>query len=49
MILLAVLGLGNDRFWRLCQDTCAVNEFKADGGEYTLVSMNDTCHLQNQR
>lgn len=46
IILLGVLGLGNDRFWRLRQDTCAVNVFEADGGDFTLVSLNDTCHLR---
>jgi len=45
LILLGVLGLGNDRFWRLRQDTCAVNVIEAEGGGYTLVTMNDTCHL----
>jgi len=47
VILLAVLGLGNDRFWCLRQDTCAVNVFEMDGGEFTLVSLNDTCHLHD--
>lgn len=46
VILLAILGLGNDRFWRLRQDNCAVNVFEAEGGDFTLVSMNDTCHLR---
>jgi probable phosphoglycerate mutase len=46
VILLAILGLGNDRFWRLRQDTCAINVFEADGGDFTLVSLNDTCHLR---
>jgi broad specificity phosphatase PhoE len=46
VILLGVLGLGNERFWRLKQDTCAINVFEADGGEFTLVSLNDTCHLR---
>jgi len=46
VILLAVLGLGNDRFWRLRQDTCAVNVFEADAGEFTFASLNDTCHLR---
>jgi broad specificity phosphatase PhoE len=46
VILLAVLGLGNERFWRLRQDTCAVNVFEADGNDYTLVALNDTCHLR---
>jgi len=49
IILLGVLGLGNDRFWRLKQDTCAINVFEADDGEFTLVSMNDTCHLRDVR
>lgn len=44
-ILLAVLGLGNDRFWRLRQDPCAINVFEVDRGDFTLVSFNDTCHL----
>lgn len=48
IILLGALGLGNDRFWRLRQDTCAINvlEVDAPAGDYTLVSLNDTCHLR---
>jgi probable phosphoglycerate mutase len=47
-ILLGILGLRNDRFWRLGQDTCAINVFEVDGEgkDFTLVSMNDTCHLR---
>jgi len=45
IILLGVLGLGNERFWRIKQDTCAINVFEAEGHEFTLVSLNDTCHL----
>ncbi len=45
IILLGILGLGNDRFWRIRQDPCAINVFEVDAGEYTLVSLNDTCHL----
>jgi probable phosphoglycerate mutase len=48
IILLGVLGLGNDRFWRLRQDTCAINVFELEGSEFTLVSLNDTCHLLRQ-
>jgi broad specificity phosphatase PhoE len=29
IILLGVLGLGNDHFWRLSQDTCAINPTSA--------------------
>ena len=46
IILLSVLGLGNDRFWRLRQDTCAINCFETEGGDFTLVSLNDICHLR---
>lgn len=45
LILLGVLGLGLDRFWRLGQDTCAINVFDFSAGEFTLLLMNDTCHL----
>jgi len=45
IILLGVLGLGIERFWRIKQDTCAINVFEAEGGDFTLASLNDTCHL----
>jgi probable phosphoglycerate mutase len=47
VILLAVMGLDNDRFWRLRQDTCAINVFETENGDFTLVSLNDTCHLRS--
>jgi len=47
VILLCMLGLGNDRFWRIRQDTCAINEIEMAGEEFTLVSLNDTCHLRS--
>jgi probable phosphoglycerate mutase len=46
IILLGVLGLGNERFWRIKQDTCAINVFEAEAGDFVLVSLNDTCHLR---
>ncbi len=49
IILLGVLGLGNDRFWRLRQDTCAINVFEVENGVFTLVTMNDTGHLQSAK
>jgi hypothetical protein len=41
-----VLGLGNERFWRLRQEPCAINVFEGDGSQYDLVSLNDTSHLR---
>jgi len=46
VILLAVLGLGLDRFWHLQQEPCAINVFESDGADFVLCSMNDTCHLR---
>lgn len=45
LVLLGVLGLGLNRFWHLRQEPCAINVFEWDGRDFTLVSMNDTCHL----
>ncbi len=47
IILLGILGLGNERFWRIKQDTCAINVFEAEDGIFTLVSLNDTCHIHS--
>jgi probable phosphoglycerate mutase len=47
IILLGVLGLSNERFWRIQQDTCAINVFEAEKEDFVLVSLNDTCHLRN--
>ena len=48
-ILLGVLGLHNSRFWKLPQDTCAINvfEFDAQARDAVMVSLNDTCHLRH--
>jgi broad specificity phosphatase PhoE len=48
IILLGILGLGNDRFWRLRQDTCAINVFEVEGDVFTLGSLNDTYHLRSK-
>lgn len=48
IILLGVLGLGNERFWHIKQDTCAINVFVAEKNDFVLVFMNDTCHLRNE-
>jgi phosphoserine phosphatase len=46
IILLGILGLGNERFWSLRQEPCSINVFEVGARDYILVSMNDTCHLQ---
>ncbi len=47
VLLCAVLGLGNERFWRLGQEPCAVNVFDIeDDGDFTVQLLNDTSHLE---
>ena len=45
IILLGVLGLGNECLWHIEQDACAINVFRANAGDYILGSLNNTCHL----
>ncbi len=45
-LLLAVLGLGLEGFWRLRQEPCAVNLIEIRDSSLALSSMNDTCHLR---
>jgi probable phosphoglycerate mutase len=46
IILLGVLGFGNENFWRIRQGTCAINVFELNGGIFTILTVNDTCHLR---
>jgi broad specificity phosphatase PhoE len=52
VLIAAFLGLDNSHFWRIGQDTTAVNRFDlADkvtqvGKVWNIVSINDTCHLR---
>jgi len=45
LLLLAVLGLPTARYWRIRQDTAAINVLEYAEGRFTLVALNDTCHL----
>jgi broad specificity phosphatase PhoE len=46
IILLGVLGLGNERFWHLRQEPCAISVFEGNGSDFDLVLLNDTSHLR---
>ena len=46
LILLGCLGVGIEHFWQIQQEPCAVNVIEAKGREFSLVSVNDTCHLE---
>lgn len=45
LILLGIMSAPLDRFWYLRQEPCAINLLEFKGDEFTIASMNDTCHL----
>jgi broad specificity phosphatase PhoE len=45
VILLHALGLPLARYWFLGQGNCAINVLETSKGDFTIVSLNDTCHL----
>jgi probable phosphoglycerate mutase len=46
VLLCAVFGWGNERYWHLEQGNCAVNIFDVEGStDYVIVQINDTGHL----
>jgi broad specificity phosphatase PhoE len=46
VLLCGILGLSNDHFWNIRQDTGCINEIEYSDSRFVLVSMNDTCHLR---
>jgi broad specificity phosphatase PhoE len=47
VMLCAVLELDNSHFWRIRQDTCALNVFEWSDGRFLIRLLNDTCHLKH--
>lgn len=45
VLLLSLLGVGLEAFWRLRQDPCAINVIEAAAGQFVLCSLNQTAHL----
>jgi broad specificity phosphatase PhoE len=46
LLLCAALGIGEDGFWRIRQDTCCLNVLEWDADRPSVVLLNDTCHLR---
>ncbi len=46
VLIAAFVGLDNSHFWRLGQDTTAINRFDWSGGAWQVMGLNDTCHLR---
>jgi len=47
VLLCAALGLDNSLFWRIRQDTTAINGLEYSRGVFTVSLLNDTCHLKS--
>jgi broad specificity phosphatase PhoE len=47
VLVCAMLGLNNSRFWYIRQDNACINIFEHNDGVFTAVLINDTCHLRN--
>jgi broad specificity phosphatase PhoE len=47
VMVAAIIGLDNSHFWRIGQDTGAINSFSYNDGEWIILSVNDTCHLRS--
>ncbi len=46
VLIAAFIGLDNSHFWRLGQDTTAVNRFRRVGDTWHIMGLNDICHLR---
>jgi broad specificity phosphatase PhoE len=46
LLLCAALGIGDEGFWRIRQDTCCVNIVEWGVDRPSVVLLNDTCHLR---
>jgi broad specificity phosphatase PhoE len=46
VLIAAIIGLDNSHFWRIGQDTTAINRFRRAGAVWEILLVNDTCHLR---
>jgi len=46
VLIAAFIGLDNSHFWRIGQDTTAVNRFDWTGAGWQIMGLNDACHLR---
>ena len=46
VLIAAFIGLDNSHFWRIGQDTTAINRFNRVGDTWHIMGLNDTCHLR---
>jgi broad specificity phosphatase PhoE len=49
VLIAAFIGLDNSHFWRIGQDTTAINRFNWVKGVWHIMSVNDACHLRGMQ
>jgi broad specificity phosphatase PhoE len=49
VLIAALTGLDNSHFWRIGQDTTAINRFSRVGNIWHIMGLNDTCHLRGMK
>jgi broad specificity phosphatase PhoE len=47
VLIAAFIGLDNSHFWRIGQDTTAINRFNRVGDVWQIMGLNDACHLRD--
>lgn len=47
VLICHLLGLGNDAFWRIRQDTGCINRFDHEGGAWNVLTLNEVGHLES--
>ncbi|MBM4288160.1 MAG: histidine phosphatase family protein [Deltaproteobacteria bacterium] len=47
VLIATLIGLDDSHFWRLGQDTTALNRFVWDGRTWNIMALNVTCHLRD--
>jgi broad specificity phosphatase PhoE len=47
VLIAACIGLDNSHFWRIGQDTTAINRFDRVGETWHIMGLNDACHLRD--
>jgi broad specificity phosphatase PhoE len=45
LTILHCLNIGNEHFWDMQYDPASITRLTLNDGRFTLISMNDTCHL----
>jgi broad specificity phosphatase PhoE len=48
-LVLSAMGLGPEHFWTIRVDTCGISALEHEKGRMTLVLLNDTRHLADER